>query len=47
LKQGPIPQRLASTEVQDLMYFLQGLQRNLWLGEQDLIPLDVVIEGLQ
>jgi len=47
LKQGPIPQRLASTEVQDLTYFLQGLQRNLWLGEQDLIPLDVVIEGLQ
>ncbi len=47
LKQGPIPQRLAATEVQDLTYFLQGLQRNMWLGEQDLIPLDAVVEGIQ
>ena len=46
LKQGPIGQRLAATEVQDLTYFLQGLERNLWLGEQDLIPLDAVVEGI-
>jgi hypothetical protein len=47
LKQGPIAQRLASTEVQDLTYFLQGLQRNMWLGEQQLISLDTVLEGIQ
>jgi hypothetical protein len=47
LKEGPIPQRLAASEVQDLTYFLQGLQRNMWLGEQELIPLDTVLEGIQ
>jgi hypothetical protein len=46
LKEGPIPQRLAAPEVQDLTYFLRGLQRNMWLGEQALIPLDVVLEGI-
>ena len=46
LKEGPILQRLGSTEVQDLTYFLQGLQRNVWLGEQELIPLDMVLEGI-
>jgi hypothetical protein len=46
LKEGPIPKRLAAPEVQDLTYFLQGLQRNMWLGEQELIPLDAVLEGI-
>lgn len=46
LKQGPIAQRLAGTEVQDLTYFLHGLERNMWLGEQDLIPVDAVLDGV-
>ena len=39
-------QRVPPTEVQDLTYFLKGLLRNVWLGEQDLIPLDTVIAGI-
>ena len=46
LKQGPVAQRPPATEVQDLTHLLQGLRRNVWLGEQKLIPLDVVLEGL-
>ena len=46
LKQGPIAQRMQATEVQDLTYFLHGLQRNMWLGEQDLIPVDAVLDGV-
>jgi hypothetical protein len=46
LKQGPIAQRMTTTEVQDLTYFLHGLQRNMWLGEQDLIPVDAVLDGV-
>jgi hypothetical protein len=46
LKQGPLAQRISATEVQDLTYFLHGLRRNVWLGEQDLIPLDAVLDGI-
>jgi hypothetical protein len=46
LKQGPIAQRVPATEVQDMTYFLQGPQRNMWLGGQDLLPIDAVIEGI-
>jgi len=46
LKQGPVGQRLAVTEVQDLTFFLQGLERSLWLGEQELVPLEAVVEGI-
>jgi hypothetical protein len=46
LKQGPVAQRVSAAEVQDLTYFLRGLRRNVWLGEQDLIPIDAVLEGI-
>jgi hypothetical protein len=46
LKQGPVAQRVSPTEVQDLTYFLHGLRRNVWLGEQDLVPLDAVLKGI-
>lgn len=47
LKQGPVAQRLAAPEVQDLTYFLQGVQRNMWLGQQELIPMDAVVDGVR
>jgi hypothetical protein len=46
LKQGPVAQRMPVTEIQDLTFFLQGLRRNVWLGQQDLLPLDFVVEGV-
>jgi hypothetical protein len=46
LKQGPVAQRMQVTEIQDLTFFLQGLRRNVWLGQQDLLPLDFVVEGV-
>jgi hypothetical protein len=46
LKQGPLAQRISAPEVQDLTYYLHGLRRNVWLGEQDLIPLDTVLDGI-
>ena len=46
LQQGPVAQRVSAVEMQDLTYFLHGLRRNVWLGEQDLIPIDAVLEGI-
>jgi len=46
VQQGPLWQRVPATEAQDLTHLLQGLHRNVWLGERELIPLESVLEGL-